>query len=97
MKIKRRYPNYFTGFDETEHEVNSLSELLEIPWIKEFYKNPDFLGLFYSKGLCDDSPDLLMAVWNNNEEGIPVIYFIVGYIYGNGQSLGLEEFGKTSK
>jgi hypothetical protein len=36
MKIKRRFPNYFSDFEETEHEVSTKKELMNIEWIKKY-------------------------------------------------------------
>ena len=46
MKIKRRFPNFFTGFEETEHEVNSNEELMAIDWISSYKYIPNHLGVF---------------------------------------------------
>ena len=88
MKVKRRFPNYFTGFEETDHEVNSKEELLEIDWIKEYENIPNHMGVFYSSHEYD-GPDFLMSLTQGEEK---VIYFVVGYIYGDGKELGLEDY-----
>ncbi len=91
MKIKRRFPNFFEGFEETEHEVNSLKELLEIDWIKAYDEIPGHMGVYYSSAssLLDGAPDLLMSLTRHNGK---VVYFVVGYIYGSGKDLGLEDY-----
>lgn len=91
MKIKRRYPNFFDGFAETEHEVNSLKELLEIEWIKSYDKLPGHMGVYYSPAspLLDGAPDLLMSLIRYKGK---VEHFVVGYIYGSGKDLGLEDY-----
>jgi hypothetical protein len=90
MKIKRRFPNFFSGFEETEHEVNTKEELLAIPWIKEYDKIPNHMGVYYAPRDYEDSPDLLISL----TRGVSgkVIYFVVGYIFGNGKDLGLEDY-----
>jgi len=47
MKVKRRFPNFFSGYEDqkTEHEVSSKEELMEIDWIKS-YKDDDGWGCF---------------------------------------------------
>jgi len=88
MKIKRRFPNFFSGFEdlETEHEVSSKEELMNIPWIKEYDDIPGHIGVFYSPCTLKDSPDLLMTLTQD------MMYFVVGYIYGDGSQLGLENY-----
>ncbi len=92
MKIKRRFPNFFSGFEDeiTEHEVNSKEELLEIPWIKAYNDIPNHMGVFYAPRDYPEYPDLLMSL-TRSESG-KVIYFVVGYIFGNGAALGLEDY-----
>lgn len=91
MKIKRRFPNFFSGFeDETEFNVNSKEELLEIHWIKELNKIPDYIGVFYSPNSFSESPDLLMALYEKMNGKIE--YYAIGYIYGDGSKLGLKNY-----
>ena len=94
MKIKRRFPNYFTGFEVTEHEVSSKEELLEIPWIKAYKEIKNHMGMFYSpnesKKYDPNAPDHLMSL-SRREDG-SVCFFVVGYIFGNGAELGLEDY-----
>jgi hypothetical protein len=101
MKIKRRFPNFFSGFEETEHEVNSLNELLEIEWIKNYNNIPNHMGIFYSPNPIretyplfkyDEYPDFLMSLTRDNDGKI--IYFVVGYIYGNGEDLELKDYNE---
>lgn len=37
--ITRRFPNYFSGFEETVHEVSDLKELEEIDWVANAINN----------------------------------------------------------
>jgi len=95
MKIKRRFPNYFTGFEETEHEVNSKEELLAISWIKDYSKIKNHMGVYYSpkdSRFEADAPDYLMSL-TRREDG-SVCFFVVGYIFGDGADLGLEDYTK---
>jgi len=92
MKIKRRFPNFFSGFEVTEHEVSSKEELLEIEWVKSLLEIPNHIGIFYSPNESNyDStlPDHLMSLTQGEDE---VIYFVVGYIFGDGKELGLENY-----
>ncbi|MFA5049305.1 MAG: hypothetical protein WC516_09840 [Patescibacteria group bacterium] len=94
MKIKQRFPNFFSGFEATEHEVTTLDELLEIPWAKAYSENPKFVGMYYSPNdsKFEPAPDYLMALWHKDDG--TVTYFVVGYIFGNGADLGLEDYTK---
>ena len=86
MKVKRRFPNFFTGFEATEHEVSNYDELIQIDWIKHLIEKPAKLS--YSKSSFNDTPSLLMATDCDNDSK----YFVVGYIYGNPEELGLTDF-----
>lgn len=90
MKIKRRFPNNFSGFEETEHEVNSYKDLMEIPWIKEISNIPNYVGIFYAPRDYNEYPDLLMSLFRTSNGDI--IYFVIGFIYGNGAEIGLENY-----
>ena len=95
MKIKRRFPNYFTGFEETEHDVNSKEELLEIPWIKAYKEIKHHMGVFYSPKdsvYDENAPDYLMSLSRRSDGS--VCFFVVGYIFGSGADLGLEDYTK---
>jgi hypothetical protein len=74
----------------TEHEVNSKEELLEIPWIKAYNDIPNHMGVFYASKDYPEYPDLLMSL-TRSKNG-KVVYFVVGYIYGDGAVLGLENY-----
>ena len=90
MKVKRRFPNYFTVFEETEHEITTKEELLELDWVKNYSEIKGHMGVYYSPSTNKEYPDHLMAL-SKNEEG-RVIYFVVGYIFGNGAELGLVDY-----
>ena len=87
MKIKRRFPNYFTGFEETEHEIETLDELKQIDWVANLLEMKNNLGLFYSPN--KDGPDYLMHLSKGKEK---IIYFVVGYIFGEAKELGLTDY-----
>jgi hypothetical protein len=90
MIVKRRFPNFFSGFESTEHQVSTLDELLEIDWIKAYDDIPNHLGMYYSPKSGKSSPDLLMSLVRG-EDG-KVIFFVVGYIFGDARELGLEDY-----
>jgi hypothetical protein len=89
MKLKRRFPNFFTGFEETEHEVNSLEDLHNIDWIKHLNEIPNWLGLYYSPSGSATGPNYLMSLTQGEDE---VVYFVIGYLYGSGKDLGLQDY-----
>ena len=96
MKVKRRFPNFFSGYEDqmTEHEVNTKEELLAIPWIKAYENIPNHMGVFYSpnNSKFEPAPDHLMSLMHG--ENGEVVFFVVGYIFGNGAELGLEDYTK---
>ena len=49
FRIKRRYPNYVSGFEETENEVDTIEELKEIDWVKKMINNPNHHSLAIDK------------------------------------------------
>lgn len=99
MKIKRRFPNFFTVDDSelTENEINSLEELLEVEWVKHYSKHSTHIGMFYSPKQIEyggEYPDLLMHLF---QSGNRISFFVVGYIFGNGKDLGLEDYNEYLK
>lgn len=96
MIIKRRFPNFSTGFEETEHDVANNQELLAIDWIANYSEIPNYLGVFCSKNEYEDEPSYLMSLaWSESDKR--VIYFVVGYIFGNPSELGLEDYNEFIK
>jgi len=89
MKIKRRFPNFFSGFEETEHEVSNNKELLDIDWVKHLCNMDRHIGMFYSPSSYDDIPSSLMHLSQGSDS---IIYFVVGYIFGDPKELGLTEY-----
>ena len=90
IKIKRRYPAYFTDFDETENYVKNNKELMEVDWVKDFCNFKGNLGLSYTKRNDPNLPELLHHSWRNND-GI-VRTYVIAYIYGSGAKLGLNQY-----
>lgn len=89
MKLKRRLPGFVTGIEETEHEVNNYEDLIKIDWVKNLLEMKNSLGLFYGQSDFGDEPDFLMSL-SDGKKG--VIYFVVGYLYGEGNKLGLTNY-----
>lgn len=95
MKVKRRFPNYFTEFEETEHEINSKEELLELDWIKQLKNDDRWVGLYYSPKTFNDNPDYLMSLFRRGDGKIS--YFVIGYLFGDGKELGLTDYNEQLK
>lgn len=93
MKLKRRFPNYFSGFEKekTEHEVTNKEEFENIEWIKDLMDNDGFLRFGYFKSTFEDTPTALMTFSESSDkEKFPRgIFFVVGYIWGDPEELGI--------
>lgn len=98
--ITRRYPNYFSGFEETVHTVDNLKELEEIDWVANAinYKNHHTLAIS-TKEPDKWNPDKevvhhLMALTNYDEKyGGCKRWWVIGKIVGEPVSeLGLTEW-----
>lgn len=94
FKIKRRFPNFVTGFEETEHQVTNRDELEKIEWVDDMMKSPDFYMLATDKSDRDDIPHSLMILTHYNEEyGGCKSWWVVGYIIGGDiESLDLPQW-----
>lgn len=68
MKIKQYRPNYYSGFDNEEADFNSVDELLNISWVKNFSNDRSF----YRYSVSDDT---LMAECNNGYD-----WYVVGIL-----------------
>jgi hypothetical protein len=87
MRIVRRFPNFFSGFETTEHEVNNYEELIQIDWCKNIIDMGDRLEYSLS-GALSGGPNYLMSVKDTET------YFVIGYIYGNPEEIGLKEWDR---
>ena len=92
MIVERRYPNFFTEFQVTTHDVNSIEELMEIDWIKSKSDIEGHIGMFCSSSdkINKLSPDRLMALAMSPSGNF--VYLVVGYIYGDSKELGLTDY-----
>lgn len=94
MKIKRHIPNYVSGIEPQTVEFNSLSELLNIPFVLDFRmdafgkdaENPYFKQYSISpyvkhmkQELGSDEILLLMAEFDTDEKWT-VSHWVIGYI-----------------
>ena len=73
-KLKRRRPGYFTGFEDTEHEFNTLEEMLEIDWIDGFTKQHNF-HQFSIGDKSNIGKPALMAELNEGES-----WWVIGWL-----------------
>jgi len=85
FKIRRRYPNSFSGFEETEHNIDTREELVQIDWVKDMINNPNHHSLAIDKEDGGyDRPHSLMTVTHYDEEyGGCKLHWVVGYIWGD--------------
>jgi len=98
FKIKRRFPNYMTGFEETEHFVDTVEELEKVDWIDNWKSEASG---FYKFAISKSKSEIneyhhLMALLNYDEKfGGCKSWWVIGYITGdNVDELGLEEYHK---
>ena len=91
MKIKRCLPkNYVLAEgEEVEFEINSLSELLNLKWMKELFTIKGSVKYHLSKSSNNHNPDYLMSLIKVNGE---VKYNVIAYIYGDGTKIGLQYY-----
>jgi len=98
--IRRRFPNYFSGFEETEHEVENRQDLESIDWVANAFN----LDQTYSLAISTSEPNewrpddplvhSLMTVTNYDEKfGGCRGWWVIGYIIGdNAEELDLPEW-----
>ena len=76
MILTRRFPNYFTGFEETTHQVNNMEEMLAIDWVKnasEVDKFKRFSLSFHPAMGGFPAQNHLMAEYEGGD-----VYFVIG-------------------
>ncbi len=57
--LKQRFPNFFSGFTPAEYDFDTLEEMLEFPFVKNWTSKDDFLRL--SKSRMNSKQQLLMV------------------------------------
>jgi len=83
FKIRRRFPNSFSGFEETEHTVNNREDLENIDWVSHIIKLKSYYSLAVSE-TNDDNIQALMVFDNYDENyGGCKSWWVIGYIYGD--------------
>lgn len=84
IKIKRRFPNCFTGFEETEHLISNRTELENIDWIVNIINNKSYYSLAISKNDYDNDNHMLMVLNNYDDNyGGCKSWWVIGYISGD--------------
>ena len=87
--VRRRYPNYFSGFEETEHPIDNLQDLESIDWVNNAttIKGHHCLAISTDDGKYkkegEDKVHTLMALTHYDEEyGGYKKWWAIGYIIG---------------
>ena len=90
-KFIERRPNYFSGFEDSEYEVDNFNQVLEIPFVKKFSENPKFHSYAVSVNINDDLPrddenyykmDLMaMYDWDDEYNGCKQ-WWVIGHLPG---------------
>lgn len=75
-KVKRRYPAFFSGFEETENEFTTEAEFWKIEWVREIASYPAFMGYFWEPNY-DSSKTMLIS--RSNGVKVPRNY-VVAYL-----------------
>lgn len=90
MKFKQHLPSYVSGFDDDleQADITCLHDVYSLNCVKKALTKTNSIGVFYG----DNGPtqDLLMHLYKNNN-GI-VEWTVLGYIYGKGYELGLQDY-----
>lgn len=73
-KLKRRFPNFVSGFPETEHEFTTKEELLEIDWVDGLTKGKEFHQLSIGDG-WEDRQALMVELEGGHK------WFVVGWLW----------------
>lgn len=75
IKVKQYRPNFFTGFDNEEHEVNTVAELLELEFVKNFTNQNDEEKFFqFSITRARDNQWTLIAEYNEGKKYLVVAF-----------------------
>ena len=90
-KLKRRYPNFCSGFEETEHFFSTKEELLNIDWVKQWTEAKNYYQ--FSLGEQDNVP------WSDGRQALMVEldggkkWFVIGWLWLE-TPIGLLEWKK---
>lgn len=76
-RLRRRFPNFVSGFPETEHEILSEQQFHKIDWIANISKQKDFYRFSQNDmGGCYPGSKLALMVELNEGKN----FFVIGYI-----------------
>lgn len=90
-KFIERIPNYFSGFEDSEYEVDNFKQVLEIPFVKKFSEHPTFYSYAVSvdinKNLSRDDENyykmdlMVMNNWDDEYNGCKE-WWVIGHLSG---------------
>lgn len=90
-KFIERRPNYFSGFEDSEYEVENFEQVLEIPFVKKFSENPRFhsyaVSVDINKNLSRDDENyykmdlMVMNDWDDEYNGCKE-WWVIGHLPG---------------
>jgi hypothetical protein len=90
-KFIERRPNYFSGFEDGEYEVETFDEVLEIPFVKGFSENKNFYSYAVSvnidNNLSRDDENyyrmdlMVMNDWDDEYNGCKG-WWVIGHLPG---------------
>ena len=93
MILKRRFPNYFTGFKETEHPIKNLKDIYNIEWVKDGLALNEDSKLAYSNTGKENVYSLMLLSNYVEKYGGYKVWFVIGYLIDiDIVSLGLENW-----
>ena len=90
-KFIERRPNYFSGFEDSEYEVDNFEQVLEIPFVKKFSEHPTFhsyaVSVDINKNLSRDDENyykmdlMVMNNWDDEYNGCKE-WRVIGHLPG---------------
>lgn len=77
MRIKQRIPGFIEGVEPQEAEVESLDQLLGLPWIQRWTSDKTFEKLMWAPdgflmAILKDKSFWVIAYMESNDFGLPV-------------------------
>ena len=85
--IKQRYPNFFSGFSPKEYDFDTVEELIEFPFVKNWMSKGDCLRL--SKSRMESKQQLLICELTDGT------YWAIGFLT-NSYDLDLPIFNNKT-
>lgn len=100
FNVKRRFPNYFSGFEETEHVIKNRKELEEIDWVANFVNGENHHTLAIEKAVYDyegNRHTLMDLSYYDEKYGGCKMWWVIGFIEGDDiDKLGLPEWNSLT-